>query len=602
MQGKGVSAGTRAFLGGVLLLAAMWGASTHAIHHWRRKGAMTPIEAQAMDMDLPAPYGTAPVELAPVRRGRIAQTVRYAGQAVGYVEAEVNARVEGIVKGVHVYVGEAVRPGQLLAHLDVTRSAPQTAERRAALHVAERGVAVAQGEQRQAQAVAAEAHAEAGMRQAALEAARAELEGARLSQARAQATLEAWQAQAIEVEAQLQAAQAGREYWQQELARTQKLLSGGAVTLEEYQRTLATARNAEAQVRQAEARQMQVQAQIRVAQAERQQAEAMVRAAQARVQETGAELRAHLAHVQAAQAGAVTAREKLTQARANVVQARAALTEARVIQGYSKIRAQTQGVVTQRVVSPGTLVSPGQTLLRIAQIAPIRLQAHVAEADLSRIRVGSRVRVFVRDSTRPPVQAHVTSIAPAVDPVARTGVVEAVVPNHDRRFLPGQFVTLEVTLEEKAEALYVPLRALRHRTPATGRVLSTHPGTTVWVAEPVSGEPHRYTVREVAVRVGLRDGDTIEVLSGLSAGQKVVVVGQDFLHDGDTVHDRTAPLPSPAGTQVPAGSSRTGRPVPPSGSPAVYTCPMHPEVNRQSPGDCPKCQMKLVRTRKAGRP
>lgn len=593
MQGKRVSARARSLLGSVLLLATMWGASMYAIHHWRRKGAMTPIEAQAMDMNLPAPYGTAPVELASVRRGRIAQTVRYAGQAAGYVEEDVNTRVEGIVEEIRVYAGDPVRPGQLLARLDVTRSAPQTAERRAALHAAERGVAVAQGEHRQAQAAAEEAHAEAGMRQAALEAARAELEGARMAQIRAQAALEAWQAQATEVEAQLQAAQADREYWQQEVARAQRLISGGAITLEEHQRTLTTARNAEAQVRQVEARQAQVQAQIRAAQAERQQAEATIRAAQARVQEAGAELSAHLAHVRAAQAGAATTLQKLTQARANVAQVRASLTEARIIQGYSAIRAQTQGVVTQRVVSPGTLVSPGQTLLRIAQIAPIRLQAHVAEADLARIRVGSRVRAFERNGTRPPVRAHVTSIAPAVDPVARTGVVEALVPNRDRRFLPGQFVTLEITLGEKVDALRVPLRALRYHTPATGQVLSTHPQAFVWVADPVESEPHRYTVRRVAVRVGLRDGDTVEVLSGLSAGQKVVVAGQDVLHDGDTVHDRTAPPLSQASTQAPAGSP---------GSSVVYTCPMHPEVIRQSPGDCPKCQMKLVRTRKAGRP
>jgi len=69
------------FIAGVAVLAGMVAFSTYAVNNWRRPGAMTPIEAQAMEMNTPAPPGTAPVLLAQASRGTVLETVRYTGQA-----------------------------------------------------------------------------------------------------------------------------------------------------------------------------------------------------------------------------------------------------------------------------------------------------------------------------------------------------------------------------------------------------------------------------------------------------------------------------------------------------------------------------------------
>ena len=76
----------RSVLGGLLLIGLMLAVANYAVNRYRRPGSMTPIEAQGMQMELPAPSGIAPVELAPVTRGGIANRVRYTGQAVGFVE------------------------------------------------------------------------------------------------------------------------------------------------------------------------------------------------------------------------------------------------------------------------------------------------------------------------------------------------------------------------------------------------------------------------------------------------------------------------------------------------------------------------------------
>ena len=79
----------RQVVGGLALLAVMLAASMYVVRNFRRPGSMTPIESQAMEMNMPAPEGALAVELATVERGAVSSTVRYTGQAVGYIEQDV---------------------------------------------------------------------------------------------------------------------------------------------------------------------------------------------------------------------------------------------------------------------------------------------------------------------------------------------------------------------------------------------------------------------------------------------------------------------------------------------------------------------------------
>jgi len=70
--------------------------------------------------------------------------------------------------------------------------------------------------------------------------------------------------------------------------------------------------------------------------------------------------------------------------------------------------------------------------------------------------------------------------------------------------------------------------------------LSSQSTPTVWVAELVVGQQNQYTVHEVALKTGMRNGAVIEILDGLHAGQVVVTAGQDYLKDDDTVTGTSA--------------------------------------------------------------
>lgn len=99
----------RTTITGVLLLAVLLVIAMYAVRNWRRPGSMTPIEAQVMEMNTPAPPGTTAVELAEVKRGPMSETVRYTGQAVGFTEQDVNPRVTGVITSMPVYVGDRVK-------------------------------------------------------------------------------------------------------------------------------------------------------------------------------------------------------------------------------------------------------------------------------------------------------------------------------------------------------------------------------------------------------------------------------------------------------------------------------------------------------------
>ncbi len=613
------SVANRSVFGGLLLLFLILAGAIYAINKYRRPGSMTPLEAQTMQMELPAPAGIAPVELATAHLGRIENTVRYTGQAVGFVEQDVTPRITGTIIEMSAYAGDRVRRGQLLARLDTSQAAPLVANQRAGVNMAAQSVGVARKEYQQALAAINEAHAEVGMKTGAVTSARADVTAAQEERANAQAQAEAAQSMSGDADAQVQAAQADWQYWQDEISREATLLKAGAVTREEYQRERAQAENADAKARQAQARITQVQAQIRAAQSAVRKAEAMIASAKSKVEQAQSELNSHNAHVLSTQAAADSARQKIVQAEAGVAQARATLAGASAAQGYSEIRAQTDGVVTQRVVSPGVLVNPGQVILRVAQISPIRLQANVTEGDLARIRIGSPVRVMGQGGTGTPLSANVTSIAPAIDPAARTGIVEAVVPNPNARFLPGQYVTLDIATGSNPNALLIPTWAIGYHTTPSGGVISTQATPFVWIAEQDAGQDGQYLAREVQITVGLSDGQNSEVRSGLKAGQKVITAGQDYLKDGDAVASTEALASATATPIAPrtntggmdsmpgmnhAASGTAATPQRPMNAPPVtaipnaaktlYTCLMHPDVVQDHPGDCPKCGMKLV--------
>jgi RND family efflux transporter MFP subunit len=241
------------------------------------------------------------------------------------------------------------------------------------------------------------------------------------------------------------------------------------------------------------------------------------------------ELENDSAQAAAAEAKVDAARAKLEAMTSMLAQSEAALRTATVVRDYVNIVASTSGYVVKRLVAPGVLVQPGMAILKIAQIDKVRLQANVGEKDLGAIRVGSTVRVTTVAAGQPTAAVRVTSVFPFVDQGPRTAVVEALVDNAARRFLPGQYVTMQFVVGDRREALTVPVSAIVRMGGAA----------TVWVAKEGRAEPR-------AVVTGLQNADRVEVAEGLTADDRVIVRGHEGLYAGAPINDAASPRPAPS--------------------------------------------------------
>lgn len=536
------------------LAGGMW-----AVRNLRREGAMTPLEAQVMEMNTPAPEGALPVAVAEVKSEPFAATVTYSGQVSGFVEQDVVPRVGGKIVAMPVYVGDMVKRGQLLARLDTSQIDPMIAEKAAGVNNASQGVGVADAEFQQALNMVEQSRAEATMAETEVSEARSMLDAVRASRSSSSAAVDAANAEMRGAHAELDAATADQTYQSQELERMRLLHAKGAISKDEWQQAVAASQRAASAFASAKERLSKASSMASGAKSELTRAEADVSAANARVSKAEANHRAKLAQVKTAQSGVQSARAKIGQSRAAVSEASASLRGMATQRGYSELRADVDGVVTQRLVAPGVLVAPGQAVLKVAQVSPVRIQANVSQQDLARIKVGDQVQVRGAGQDDQVLVMSVTSVSPSVDPSSRMGVVEAVYSNENRQFSPGQFVSLEISVGSIASALVIPADAV---------VTESHNGQTVskvWVVAADSPGKLSATLRQVeilgwahgkaAVKTGLKQGERIVVAPfGLTEGMQVQVSSEPVKTSDDMVTvEITEDGYSPEIVQLPAG-------------------------------------------------
>lgn len=182
------------------------------------------------------------------------------------------------------------------------------------------------------------------------------------------------------------------------------------------------------------------------------------------------------------------------------------------------IRAPFAGVLGFRQVSLGTLVSPGTAITTLDDVSTLKLDFDVPERYLGVLAVGSTVRALSPARRDAAFEGRVTGIGSRVNDVTRSVTVRAQLPNPDRALLPGMLMTVELITESR-EALAVPDIA----------VVASNDTPYVYVVD------DERIARRRAVETGLRSDGLVEILSGLSAGERVVVRGLVRLRDGASV-------------------------------------------------------------------
>jgi RND family efflux transporter MFP subunit len=212
------------------------------------------------------------------------------------------------------------------------------------------------------------------------------------------------------------------------------------------------------------------------------------------------------------------AQRDLAQAEATVTEARGATSAAGRLAGRAVVRAPFTGVVVGRTRQVGDIVDPAapEPLLRVIDPSRLQVEAAVPAGDLGRVLEGSPARV--RGAGYPDEQARVIARPPAVDPVTGTALVRLAFAAPTRR-PAGLAVNVEIQGEEHPAAILVPADAL----------IQEGPESFVFT---VDGQKKAHRRK---VEVGVVAGGQAEILSGVKAGETVVVRGQTTLPDGATV-------------------------------------------------------------------
>jgi len=205
---------------------------------------------------------------------------------------------------------------------------------------------------------------------------------------------------------------------------------------------------------------------------------------------------------------------------ARVAQATAALRLAKITLEESTIKAPIAGVVAEKSIDEGNMVSPGVCIVRIVQTDTVKIIVGVGDRFVSLIEPGkTKATVTVDAYEDAPFEGTVERVSPVADARTMTVPVEIHVPNPKHRLKPGMFARVRLVLAEREGVPVIPDYAL---------------------VRPENGPPHVFvvngnTAHRRPVTLGLAEGATVEIVKGAKAGDRVITRGQHLVREGLTV-------------------------------------------------------------------
>ncbi len=228
----------------------------------------------------------------------------------------------------------------------------------------------------------------------------------------------------------------------------------------------------------------------------------------------------------------VAARKEVEDARTQVSvneaalhQAEAQLAQAKLLLSRTEIRAPLAGTVVKRFTSVGEQVdgTAAQPLFEIANLSVAELFSNVPAVYLGKIQVGQSLDILSDSFPGKKFVGRVVAVSPAIDPATNLGLVRIRISNPGGQIRLGMFLSAQLPLETHANALLVPSQA---------------------VYRDQNGQPRVYRVQgeeaeAVPVKLGIETQDRVELLSGVQAGDTVILTGGYGLGDRAKVKVRS---------------------------------------------------------------
>ena len=194
---------------------------------------------------------------------------------------------------------------------------------------------------------------------------------------------------------------------------------------------------------------------------------------------------------------------------------------------YSEIRSPIDGVVTERPLYAGEMATAGSPLLTVMDISSVIAKAHIPQSDAAALKVGDTGTMTVPGFAAP-IEGKVTVVSPALDPNSTTVEVWFEAKNPRRELKPGTSVQVSLTAQTVKDALVIP---------ASSIITATDGATSVMLA----GRDD--LAHQKIVKVGIRDGDDVQILEGVTASDKVITTGAYGLPDKTRIKIAAAEAP-----------------------------------------------------------
>lgn len=214
---------------------------------------------------------------------------------------------------------------------------------------------------------------------------------------------------------------------------------------------------------------------------------------------------------------------RLKLAQAQVEQREAALTSARIRLGYTELTAPEPGLVGERFVDEGALLSPNSPVINVVGIDRVIVRTTIIERDYGQIKVGQEATVEVDAFANEHFTGIVSRIAPMLQEAARVAQMEVEVANSSHTLKPGMFTRVRVVLARNESAQVVPAAALVSSHGENG-------GHGVYIVE-TNSEP---SAKWMPVETGIVTPEKVEIVSPKLEGM-VVTLGHHLLSDGSPV-------------------------------------------------------------------
>jgi RND family efflux transporter MFP subunit len=219
----------------------------------------------------------------------------------------------------------------------------------------------------------------------------------------------------------------------------------------------------------------------------------------------------------------------------------ARLEELKINLQHTSVTSPVDGFVASRTVDPGAMVNTNTAIASVVDISRLRLVVNVVEKDLRMVSPGDVAEVEVDAYPGEKFHGKIARVAPVLDPATRTAAMEVEIPNTDNRLKPGMYARINLTVEERKNALVAPKNA----------VIDFENKRGVWMPN----EENR--AQFIPVELGIDGGDNVEILAGLKEGDTFVTTGAAAVRNNDVLI--IAGQAGPGGQGGPGGFQKGGR-------------------------------------------